>query len=339
MKEYPPFKHGHEFIWIPSEDRRAISKRFHQVFSPILKENGFVRKENSWWRIVNGDYLQGINFDVSPHRKYIDDLVVEYTILPLYAGLRSDFHTSFIGNHHLLTGFLYPGYHDVEGVFTARGMDEDGLPGNLIATPKKASCSFFNALHNPEEALAAELELFCERTLPAMDLINNPESYLCFYETLQHIPYAHISSENYISTQLLLGNWKEAERGLVAASLDGEQAIEKMNKRLTFFGSEGYISNLLGQTTFSVDQRCCLVRELLTMKYSSLPEGCAATTKQHIDKINEYLSDRFDAYTALRAIRCHDETWLQDRLQNNCLKSRQAIGKQLPRLLPNVKLF
>ncbi|MBE5796773.1 MAG: hypothetical protein E7327_05265 [Clostridiales bacterium] len=333
MKEYPRFTHGHGFIWIPSEERRSVSKQFHHLFSPTLKENGFVRKESAWWRILNGNYLQGINFDVSPQNKYVDDLVVEYTILPLYAGLRSSFCTTFLGNHHLLTKFLYPGYPDVDGTFTARLMDEDGLPGELVATSTNASCSFFNALHNSEEALKAELEIFCERTLPAMNLINSPESYLLFYNTLQHAPHAHISSENYIATQLLLGDWKEAERGIVAASHNGTNDIEKMTEMLTFPGSEDYISNLLGQASFSPDQRYGLVRDLLTMKYASLPEGCNAAINQYVDKINVFLSDRFDIYTALQAIRSYDEAWLQSRIQSNYLKSRQAIGKQLPQLL------
>lgn len=338
MKEYPPFWHGHEFIWIPSEERRIISTRFHRVFSPMLKENGFVRKGNAWWRILNGDYLQGICFDTSPQRKYIDDLVLEYSILPLYAGVRSDSLTAFMGNHHLLTGFLYPGHPEVAGAFSARIMDEEGLPGEWITTPEKASCSFFNALHDSEAALGAELEIFCERTLPAMDQINSPESYLCFYETLQHTPHAHISSEKYISTQLLLGNWKEAERGVVAASLDGEQAVETMVERLTFRGSENYISNLLGQAVFSAEQRYDLARALLTMKYPFLPAGRDALANQHIDRINAYLSERPDAYIALRAIRAHDEAWLHDRIRNSRFKSSQMIARQLPRLLAQMKV-
>lgn len=318
--------------YIPAQERRYASQMFHALFQPILESNGFVRDGSFWWRIHAGMYLQGIAFNTYPHQKYVTDLVVEYSILPLYSNIPSNFRCSFIENHHRLSGYLPSGYPATNGYFEVCTADDDGLPGDVQRFSVRNSVSFYKICQDVDEALRYEHQVFCKRTLPRLNEISSPPAYLEYYNGRNHAPLSHICHEDYIATTLFLRNWDEARRGIIAASHMDESAIKHMTDLLMFDGSEEYIASLMGADSFSTEQLSTLVRSILTLQRTELPLTTSETANKRITEVNLYLQQRIQHRMSLQAVLAQDESWAEKRLTSNYIQSRTILQALLPRL-------
>ena len=241
VREYPAFIQGHEGIWIPQEQRRAAKKYFNELWSPVFKSNHFVRDGNCWWRVQGGQILQGIKFDPKPRTKYVDNLEVRYYLWPLFAEhCRFPPGTILYLQQHL-TDYVYPGWPDKQQKsslipFTDAGtrMSKDAE----IEYPVTYYCTFFNAMHDVKSALEAELELFCERTLPELDKIADARSYAEKDMSLRPL----ILRQNFtalspagVDTLLALKEWKAAERSLRACIRIEENIGETKTTRKWYY--------------------------------------------------------------------------------------------------------
>lgn len=318
--------------YIPAQERRYASQMFHALFQPILESNGFVRDGSFWWRIHAGMYLQGIAFNTYPHQKYVTDLVVEYSILPLYSNILSNFRCSFIENHHKLSGYLPSGYPEINGHFEVCTADDDGLPGDVRRFPVRNSVSFYKVYQDVDEALIHEHQVFRERTLPRLNAISTPPAYLEYYNGLDHAPLSHICHENYIATNLFLRNWDEARRGIIAASHMDESAIKHTTDLLRFNGNEKYIASLMGADSFSTEQLSTLVRSILTLQQTELPLTTSETANKRITEVNRYLQQRIHHRMSLQAVLAQDESWAERRLTLNYTQSRTILQSMLPQM-------
>ena len=326
--------------FIPISERRYASRVFHALFKPAFKENGFVRDGSMWWRVHGGMFLQGIAFYIYPRQKYVTDLVVQYSIRPLYGSFPTAFRATFHESHHRLCEYIPQGYPLHDGACEACSVDLDGLPGERVGFPHKNSVSFYKVFDDIDRAIACEYQFFCENTLPKLDSICSPKAFLEFENGRNWVPMAHIGHEDHIATNLFLRNWSEVRRGIIASSLNPQDtAIESMTKLLSFDGSEVYISSLVGADSYSPEHRSQLVRSILTLQQTELPLTSDATANEHISRVNLYLRECAHYREALDAVLAQDESWAEKRLISNYNFSRAILQSLLPRLpLPNCSI-
>ena len=181
MKDYPAFIPDREFTCIPKETRRAAAERFHEKWGPVFMDNGFTRAGSSWYRVHGGQILQGIDFDPKLRNKHIKEIEIKYVLWPMFTESCGFPPWQFLHLQQHLVDYRYPGYISPPH-YCRRGtfdMDENGIlrHGSVLETSSFDYISFYDALLNVEAALDAELELFCEKTLPMLDEISDPIRY------------------------------------------------------------------------------------------------------------------------------------------------------------------
>ena len=181
MREFPYYSPEHELVWLPQEARRAAVQRFLKTWEPVLKDNGFTRTGSSWYRVHGGQILQGIDFDPKPRAKYISNLEIKYVMWPMFTESCGFPPWPFLHLQQHLIDYRYPGYTPPPhycrwGTFD---MDENGIlrQGSVLEISPFDYISFYYALRDVDAALDAELELFCEKTLPMLNEISDPFSY------------------------------------------------------------------------------------------------------------------------------------------------------------------
>lgn len=297
MKHYPIFTTGHECIVIPQEERRMAFKRFVELWGPVLKENGFVRTRNHWWRVNGGQILQGIKFDPKPSVRHETDLIVYYDQWPLFVE-HSGFPppgTLILPQQHF-TDYVYPGWpthqhHGHLGRYT-----DDGVPlgkEHMLEYTDTVYCSFFNALHSVEDALEAELELFCERTLPEFNRVSDPRSYAeKEFDLRPPLFRQHMTclSPEGVDMVLALPDWKMAERSL----------------------------------------RACLRFEERIGRTDSNAKTCFDLNNFKVETTGHWYYDWY-ANTLSHVLR-RDEEWLENHFRENTAKSWKILERWNPRL-------
>lgn len=240
MKEYPQFRKEREGFWLSQETRRAAKKYFNKIWNPVLKSNHFIQAGSCWWRVHGGQILQGIQFDPRPQAKYVDDLEVRYYLWPLFAEQCGFPPATMLHLQQHLTDYVYPGWpcqqrksHFIPFTDEGERMSEEAM----IEYPITDYCSFFNALHAVEPALEAELELFCEQTLPAFDKIADARSYaekdMSLRPLILRRNITFLSPEG-VDILLALLEWKAAERSL-RSCLRMEEKIGKTGTTRKWF--------------------------------------------------------------------------------------------------------
>lgn len=232
MRCLPPYdKEKIRYTLIPLDVRRAVSKRFHnELFGPLLKKNGFVRKGASWFRVLNGEVVQGIKLDMSTTAKYYDDMKVMYDLYCL-THEHNDFPPgSFISLQQQLTGFIYPGAEDDCSHTTYTPFDADGNPDeeHAIHVISPMYRSFFYITKDIEFAQETEYEFFCEHTLPELDRIKDARSMVeKELELRKDSPFLYEDScwahPVGIDLYLTRGDWHLAEKALNVALQDEER--------------------------------------------------------------------------------------------------------------------
>ena len=166
--------------------------------------------------------MQGLRFDPRIRNKYEKDLRVEYMLWPMFAEYCGFPPTQFLHIQQHLTDYRYPGnpIPPAQHWYTFYKRDENGalIENTVLETFSVQYCSFFFALRDVEAALEAELELFCERTLPAMNAISDPASYAEKDMDIRRreIPYEYCLGLSPAGIDILLAQqeWGLAEKSL-----------------------------------------------------------------------------------------------------------------------------
>lgn len=181
MRAFPHYTPKHELVWLSQESRLAAVTRFLNTWEPVLKNNGFTRTGSSWYRVHGGQILQGIDFNPKPRNKYAKNLEIKYVLWPMFTESCGFPPWPFLHLQQHLVDYRYPSYipspHHCR--WQTVDMDDNGvlMPGPVLETSPFDYISFYYALRDVEAALDAELELFCEKTLPMLDEISDPISY------------------------------------------------------------------------------------------------------------------------------------------------------------------
>lgn len=174
MREFPNFAPDRELVYLSQEVRRAAMTRFLHTWGQVLKDNGFTRTGTSWYRVYGGQILQGIDFNPKPRNKYVNNLEIKYMLWPMFTESCGFPPWQFLNLQQELVNYYYPGYNPPPGKTWWRKAATDEI---VLELTHFDHCSFYYALRDVDAALDAEFELFCEKTLPTLNMISDPLSY------------------------------------------------------------------------------------------------------------------------------------------------------------------
>lgn len=215
MREFPNFAPEHELVYLSQEVRRAAMTRFLHTWGPVLKDNGFTRTGTSWYRVHGGQILQGIDFNPKPRNKYINNLKIQYMLWPMFTESCGFPPWPFLNIQQELVNYYYPGYNPPPGKTWWRNAVADEI---ILEITHFEHCSFYYALRDVDAALDAELELFCEKTLPTLDMISDPRSYAekDMEIRMRELPHEYCVGLSPTGVDILLAKkeWELAEESL-----------------------------------------------------------------------------------------------------------------------------
>lgn len=167
-----------EFLYSPisKQEQKAQKDRFIAKFSPVLTQNGFIKKGAGFFRIYGDNIFQWVELWHQPF--YPRMLYIECNAEPLYVDY---VHALEHGFGPGIVGWPY-NIQNSDGHERNIGCSLESFLGYVDA--RSGEITPFQATRNFDEALEEEFLLFVEQGLPRLNQIVDVQSYL------QTIPFA-----------------------------------------------------------------------------------------------------------------------------------------------------